>query len=63
MIQQLNKSQRLLLSDFFNNIAVAWCVALFATPTFIPAYSPLTLLTYSVSMVAALVIALLLRKE
>jgi hypothetical protein len=63
MIRRLNRSQKEALSDFFNNIAVAWCVALFATPTFIPTYNPLTLISYSVSMIAAIIIALLLRKE
>jgi len=60
---KLNKSQRELLSDFFSNLSLAWCIALFATPTFIPAYNPLTLITYSASMVVALLIALVLRKE
>lgn len=51
----LNRSQKESLSDFFNSIAVAWFVALFATPAFnLGNYTLLTLLVYGVTILAAL---------
>jgi len=59
----LNKSQKLLLSDFFNNVAVAAFIALFLAPDLSPNFNSLTAFKYIANIVVDLVIALSFRKD
>lgn len=58
----LNLSQKKALSNFFSNVAVAWFVALFITPS-IRDIDPLTVLRFIANMVFALYLSLFLLKE
>lgn len=58
MQSPFNPSQRKALSQFFNNIAVAWFVVAFATPNLATQFHMLTLLGYIINMIGALYIAL-----
>lgn len=59
----LTSGQKQSLSTFFNNIAVAWFVAIFITPTLISNVKLLTIIAYAVNMIVALYLSLFLLKE
>jgi len=60
---QFNISQKQAFSTFFNNLAVAWFVALFASPTIARDINWLTLIQYLVNMFLALFVSIYLLKE
>lgn len=63
IIIKLTKEQKNLMAEYFKDLAVAWTVAVFATPTFFPETQPLTVLFYAVNIIIAIALALLLTKE
>jgi hypothetical protein len=60
---QFNIEQRKSLAAFFNSLAVAWFVALFATPSVAKDVSLLTLIQYLVNMLLALFFSLYFLKD
>ncbi len=63
MIKRLDRSQKEALSNFFNNIAVAWFIAIFVSPSLASGFSWLTFIAYSFNMIGALYISMALLKE
>ena len=63
MVIKLNSEQRKSLASFFNSLAVAWFVAVFATPIIAFDITALTIVRYLVNMVSALVVAHYLLKD
>lgn len=60
----LNTKQRESLSSFFNNIAVAWFVALFVVPKISREFDVLTVIRFIANIIGTLTISLyFLRKE